>query len=57
MSILTKRERQKFFLLMLLNLFVSIADILSLAFLFVVVNFYTPHHSLMNLSFLSQWGI
>jgi hypothetical protein len=42
---------------MAFNLFVSIADILSLAFLFVVVNFYTPQHSLMNLSFLSQWGI
>ena len=56
-SVLTKRERQKFFLLMLFNLFISIADILSLAFLFVVVNFYTPQHSLMNLSFLSQWGI
>jgi len=41
----------------MLNLFVSIADILSLAFLFVVVNFYTPQHSLMNVSVLSQWGI
>jgi len=42
---------------MVLNLFVSIADILSLAFLFVVVNFYTPQHPLMNLSVISQWGI
>ncbi len=42
---------------MVLSLLVSIADILSLAFLFFVVNFYTPQNSRINLPFLSQWGI
>ena len=42
---------------MLLSLLVSITDILSLAFLFFVVNFYTPQHAQINFPFLSQWGI
>jgi ABC-type multidrug transport system fused ATPase/permease subunit len=56
-SILTQKEKQKFFLLMVFSLLVSAADILSLAFLFFVVNFYTPQHSQINLPFLSHWGI
>jgi ABC-type bacteriocin/lantibiotic exporter with double-glycine peptidase domain len=42
---------------MVLSLFISIADILSLAFLFFVINFYTPQHNQINISFLSHWKI
>ena len=56
-AILTKQERQKFFLLITLSLLVSIADILSLAFLFFVINFYTPQNNQIHIPFLSQWEI
>jgi ABC-type bacteriocin/lantibiotic exporter with double-glycine peptidase domain len=42
---------------MILSLVVSIADILSLAFLFFVINFYTPQSVALNISFISKFGI
>jgi ABC-type multidrug transport system fused ATPase/permease subunit len=56
-SILIKREKKKFFLLMLFSLLISIADILSLAFLFFTVNFYTPQSAPLNIPLLSAWRI
>ncbi len=56
-SVLTKREKEKFFLLSAFALFISIADILSLAFLFFVINFYTPQHNQINIPFLAHWKI
>lgn len=40
-SILNKSEKQRFFVLSALSVLISIADILSLAFLFVVIHFYS----------------
>ena len=56
-SVLTKKEKEKFFLLSAFSLFISIADILSLAFLFFVINFYTPQHNQINIPFSTHWKI
>ncbi len=56
-SVLTKKERKKFFLLSAFSLVIGIADILSLAFLFFVVNFYAPQHNQINIPFLTHWKI
>lgn len=40
--LLTRKEKQRFYALMLLNLLSSLADIASIAFLFLVINFYSP---------------
>jgi ABC-type multidrug transport system fused ATPase/permease subunit len=56
-AVLSPKEKRKFFLLMILSLLVSIADILSLAFLFLVINFYTPQNATGNLSLFSNIGI
>jgi ABC-type bacteriocin/lantibiotic exporter with double-glycine peptidase domain len=42
---------------MLLSLLISVTDIASIAFLFYVVNFYTPHHAALNFSFVSRFNI
>ena len=41
-TVLTKRERQRFLFLMGCSLLVSIADIASIALLFITINLYTP---------------
>ncbi|HLK28509.1 MAG TPA: ABC transporter ATP-binding protein [Puia sp.] len=53
-AILNRREKQKFGLLILLNLFISIIDIASLAFLLIVVNFYTRQFA-VNRSLLPEF--
>jgi ABC-type multidrug transport system fused ATPase/permease subunit len=57
LSILIKGEKQEFVWLMVFSLLISIADILSLAFLFFIVNFYTPHSAPLNIPLLSEWRI
>jgi ABC-type multidrug transport system fused ATPase/permease subunit len=56
-SVLTKQEKKKFFLLSAFSLVISLADILSLAFLFFVVNFYTPQRNQINIPFFTHWQI
>ena len=41
-SVLTREERRTFFILMGCSLLISVADILSIALLFIIVNLYTP---------------
>jgi ABC-type bacteriocin/lantibiotic exporter with double-glycine peptidase domain len=55
MFILSRRERQQVFFLLLLNIVVSLADILAIAFLFVVINFYSPQLTAVNTTLLSGW--
>ena len=55
-SILARQEKQKFYLLTILSLVVSITDIASIAFLFVVINFYSALPS-EKISLLASWGI
>lgn len=54
-SILTTYEKQRFYLLTTLSLAVSIIDIASIAFLFVVINFYSPS-STEKFSLLTHFG-
>ncbi|QEC66173.1 ABC transporter ATP-binding protein [Panacibacter ginsenosidivorans] len=53
--ILSAKERKKLLLIMLLNTAVSLADILSIAFLFVVINFYSPQSISVNTNILASW--
>jgi len=55
-SILTRKEKRKFYLLTMLSLIVSITDIASIAFLFVVINFYSAQPS-EKISLLTHLGI
>jgi ABC-type multidrug transport system fused ATPase/permease subunit len=53
--ILSAKERKKLLLIMLLNTAVSLADILSIAFLFVVINFYSPQSISVTTNLLAGW--
>lgn len=55
-SVLTKPEKRKFIFLCTGNLLVSIADISSLAFLLLIINFYTPQSDSLNLSYLKSFA-
>ena len=55
LAILEKREKKQFFSLMLLDIVVSIFDILFLAFLLVIVQFYIQPGSAGKLFFLPDW--
>ena len=52
--ILTKAERRQFWIQVLLNIFISIADVASLALLLLVINFYISS-SADRLGFLPAW--
>jgi len=52
--ILTKAERRQFWIQVVLNIFISIADVASLALLLLVINFYISN-SVDNLGFLPAW--
>jgi len=54
LSILTPAERRQFWLQIVLNIFISIADITLLAFLLLVINFYI-NNSVDHLGFLPSW--
>ena len=52
--ILTPAERRKFWLQVILNIFISIADVAALALLLLVINFYISN-SVDRLDFLPAW--
>jgi ABC-type bacteriocin/lantibiotic exporter with double-glycine peptidase domain len=52
--ILTKAERQQFWIQIGLNIFISLADIASLAFLLLIIDFYITN-SIDRLVFLPSW--
>ena len=54
LSILTPTERRRFWIQIVLNVFISIADIALLALLLLVINFYI-NNSADRLSFLPSW--
>ncbi|ANE53012.1 ATP-binding cassette domain-containing protein [Flavisolibacter tropicus] len=54
-GVLTKEEKRKFYLLAFFSLFISIADIVSLALLVVIVGFYTGHALPSFFSVLPLW--
>ena len=53
--ILTPGEKRLFWILIILNVVISIADIAALAFLLLVVNFYINISSTATLNFLPAW--
>lgn len=53
-TLLIPNERRRFLLLIFLNFIISVADILSIAFLFFVVNFYAPQGFSVNIHYLSS---
>ena len=53
-SILTPAERRQFWIQIVLNIFISIADIALLAFLLLVINFYI-NNAVDHLGFLPSW--
>lgn len=55
LEILDKKEKKKFFSLMLLDIIVSIFDILFLAFLLLLIRFYVQPGSAAKFSFLPFW--
>lgn len=55
LGILTPTERQQFWLQILLNVLISIADIVALVFLLLVVDFYINDQSSARLDFLPAW--
>jgi ABC-type multidrug transport system fused ATPase/permease subunit len=55
LEILNKKEKKQFFGLMLLDIIVSIFDILFLAFLLLLIQFYIQPGSAGKLSFLPIW--
>ena len=54
LSILTPTERRQFWIQVVLNIFISIADITLLAFLLLVINFYI-NNAVDHLGFLPSW--
>ena len=54
LSILTPTERRQFWIQIVLNIFISIADIALLALLLLVINFYI-NNSVDRLGFLPSW--
>jgi ABC-type bacteriocin/lantibiotic exporter with double-glycine peptidase domain len=54
LQILTPAEKRKFWIQIVLNIFISVADIASLAFLLLIVDFYI-NNSVDRLHFLPSW--
>jgi ABC-type multidrug transport system fused ATPase/permease subunit len=57
LEILDKKEKKQFFSLMLLDIVVSVFDIVFLAFLLLIIQFYIQPGSAGKLSFLPSWLI
>jgi ABC-type bacteriocin/lantibiotic exporter with double-glycine peptidase domain len=55
LAILEKKEKKQFFSLMLLDIVISVFDILFLAFLLVIIRFYIQPGATDKLSFLPAW--
>jgi len=55
LAILDKREKKQFGILIVLDLFINVADILSLAVLLWIIQFYIQPEHKNNLSFLPLW--
>ena len=55
LAILEKKEKKQFFSLMLLDIVVSVFDILFLAFLLIIIRFYIQTGTADKLSFLPGW--
>jgi ABC-type multidrug transport system fused ATPase/permease subunit len=55
LQILDKKEKKQFFSLMLLDIVVSIFDIVFLAFLLLIIQFYIQPEAAGKLSFLPAW--
>lgn len=53
--VLTTAEKRQFWVQIILNVFISIADIATLAFLLVVINFYINNSDSVALDFLPSW--
>jgi len=56
-SILNKKERTRFGILMLADIIISLIDIVSLAFLLWIIQFYVQPEKSISLSFLPGWII
>ena len=54
LQILTPAERRQFWIQIVLNIFISVADIASLAFLLLIIDFYI-NNSVHRLDFLPLW--
>ena len=54
LQILTPAERREFWIQIILNIFISVADIASLAFLLLIIDFYISN-SIDRLDFLPLW--
>ena len=54
-SVLTPSEKRQFWIQIILNIFISIADIAALAFLLLVVNFYINVSSVSPFNYLPGW--
>jgi len=54
LGILTATERRQFWIQIVLNIFISVADIASLAFLLLIIDFYISN-SIVRLDFLPSW--
>ena len=55
LAVLDEKEKKQFVILLLLDIFISVLDILSLAFLLWIIQFYIQPASPANLSFLPAW--
>src|SRR6187397_831740 len=55
--VLTARERKKFSSLIMLDVTISIIDIVSLAILLWIIQFYIQPGNSKNLTFLPQWFV
>jgi ABC-type multidrug transport system fused ATPase/permease subunit len=54
-AVLTRKEKTEFTLLLMLDLLISILDILSLVLLFWIIQFYIDPNENANLSILPEW--
>jgi len=54
-AVLDKKEKKQFGILIILDIFISIADILSLALLLWIIQFYIQPDQQKNISFLPGW--
>ncbi|MEO7307060.1 MAG: ABC transporter ATP-binding protein [Ferruginibacter sp.] len=55
LAVLDKKEKKQFVILLLLDIFISVLDILSLVFLLWIIQFYIQPAYSGNLSFLPAW--
>lgn len=55
LAVLDKKEKRQFVILLLLDIFISILDILSLVFLLWIIQFYIQPPGTTNLSWLPRW--